>query len=267
MKLARNDVLWVAELRGRAVFLRSGKSGGPGRLVTKAFESEAAASAWVDAERQQKLQEGYVQLTEHGRVDAPFVTGAPAPPVELPPLAEKYASAAEVLRACVLGGFEDDEVVDQRIATIVSYTFRPPATLAAQLARVVADARTERRRAVRPQPCINAGLDRAMAALDARAIIALQNAGARFGTSPHDAWADAELQRKRRPDTEGACVYGLAELVRAVRGEGLVLTCRAWPGRSVDVAEIAHATLLAEGVPSTRDGETVGISPFPWFRW
>jgi hypothetical protein len=264
LKLSKDKQLWVAEQRGSAVFLRWGTAGGVGRISTKTFGSAEEAKVFLDVERNERLRDGYALISEDSRIDDPFtLDGAHKAPRPLP---SRFSEDADLIRTCVLGGFEDDEAIDWRIDDLVNHVVRPPTGLKAQLVRVADEARAEKRRLRRPSVCVNDALDRAFIELNGLGIIALQNSGARFGSSAHDAWAEAQLVAKKRPESDGACVYGLAELVRGVRGDGLRLTCRSWPGRNVDVAALVFDVLGRHGVAATRDGELVVVAPFVWFR-
>jgi hypothetical protein len=151
---------------------------------------------------------------------------------------------------------------------------RPPPGLRSALERSAEAARRERRQRSKPEPCVNDALDAAFDELNRRGIVAIQNAGAKVGTAPDDARADAILEAKRRRGrgeaSRGFCVYGLPELERGVRGEGLRLDVG--PFAKVDVAALAREVLEvlhAHGVDaawSGASGDPLIVPPFAWYR-
>jgi len=291
--------LWVAERRGRVVYVRRGKPSAPGVPKAREHKTEEAAQAFLEAERDARLAEGYAMIDENAGLDTPFTADGKPRARTVP---SRYAALADIVRMHVRAGFrsrdEISELVEQ-LATDAVSTARaesarrkqPAMTLdertrdmaiqahvaqtdpaegsekLADLLAWVADTeRTAVRAMPRPDPCINGSLDAAFAELDRIGIVALQAAG--FTQS--DGWYDVTVAAERRGGARGGCFYHEQDLERGIRGEGLMLGFGALGGG--DDVEIGHAivsTLRAHGVETiwneTKE-QRIAVPPFVWYR-
>lgn len=68
--------LWVAEQRGRFVWLRTGFAGGKGRIRSIELPDETAAAEWLEREVAARIEEGFGVVDEHATVSGPFRSSA-----------------------------------------------------------------------------------------------------------------------------------------------------------------------------------------------
>ncbi len=68
--------LWVAEQRGRFVWLRTGHAGGKGRVRPIELPDEAAAAEWLEREVAARVDEGFEVVDEAAGVSGPFRSSA-----------------------------------------------------------------------------------------------------------------------------------------------------------------------------------------------
>jgi hypothetical protein len=116
----------------------------------------------------------------------------------------------------------------------------------------------------------NDNLDDAFAALNARGVVALQNAGWTMTTG----WEDANEEIARR-EAAGECVLGATfyheqDLERGVAGEGLMLVYGACDGsdeKGIALGHLICAVLTEHGIATKWDGDIrvrIAIQPFVW---
>lgn len=294
MKLAKGtDRLWIGERRGTAVFIRAGKVGAPGVPKAREHKTEATAQSFLEAERDKRLAEGFIMLDEAAGLDAPFTFDGKAPTKTKQELPGRYAHLQETVLMHVRAGYRDDDEIgtmieelvrDERIALRREAADRagtagparidePPLGASSKLEDALREIARDERRALRnrkrPEPWVNAAIDRAFDALDREGIIALQAAG--FTQS--DGWADAnEIVARRRASgatPRGATFFHEQDLERALQGRGLMLTFGAYAGDDAEIAAAVVTALRAEGVDATWNGDPkqrIHIAPFEWFR-
>lgn len=272
MKLAKGKTLWIAERRGAVVYVRAGKAGAKPIPRARELETEAAASAHLEAERAKRLLDGFRVVDENATLDEPFTLDGTIPAAK-PPAAIPRAIAEQV-HIMVAGGFLDADEIDAELDELVAAEDGAE-SLRARLDRLVTFERDALAAKKPPSPCVNEAIDAAFAELDANGIVALQSAGFTQSDGWEDADAIASERAKRGQKPRGACFYNLQTLESAVRGEGLWLTFGAYSGGSSKEADdraIALAvveTLVKHGVPAEWNGETtskVRILPFEWYR-
>ncbi|MCX5741864.1 MAG: hypothetical protein NT062_05105 [Proteobacteria bacterium] len=277
MRLAKGPALWLAERRGRVVYTRRGKISAPGIPKARELKSEEAAQAFLEAERDKRLADGFVMLDETAGLDTPFTaTGRPRERT-VPRRYEEVASrVVMVVRSGLKTRAEVDALIDgiARDLTQLRLDERAARTQPAMTmeeryreadvrARVKRDAtnddddggqglrellgwvadteRTALRAKVAPTPCVNDGIDAAFEQLQRQGIVALQGAG--FTQS--DGWAEANgvahQLRARGTPPRGACFYQEQDLERAIQGKGLALAFGAYTSNDAehDAATIA----------------------------
>ena len=184
--------------------------------------------------------------------------------------AEAFRYGAAEIRNAVLGGFVARAGMKRLITNLVDRD----AALRKKLLRQVEIERTAARKRPRPEPCINDGIDRAFAALEAEhRIVALQNAGLTQSEAWEDLHAVAASWRENGIKPVGACFYHGQDLESAVAGKGLSLGFGAFGpanhDKSVRVGTTIIDVLRAHGVPTKWDGdpeESIWIEPFIWWR-
>lgn len=280
MKLFRAPTqLWVAEQRGRGVFMLAGKPGKPGVPRAKELPSEAAALAFLEKERDARLAEGYVLVDPDAGIDGPFtVDGAPR---VRPPLPRIVASLEAQMRTHVLGGFADPEALHAILTDLLELEMKQrSSSVRTHLEDFVRDVGREERRRTPPEPWINPRITAAFAELNReRGVVALENAG----YTQSDGWDDireeaAAREARGQPRPIGGCFYHFQDLERAVRGEGLALGFGALivgadqathAKAALEVANLVVEVLGAHQVPVHWDGtaeQRIAIPPFVWFR-
>ena len=119
---------------------------------------------------------------------------------------------------------------------------------------------------------MNDRLDQAFAALDARGILALHDAG----LTQSDGWDDVrDLHETERPEARGAVFYTGQDAAWAHRGQGLVFAFGALaskPSKKADALSVAigreiREVLASYGVETTWSGEPgdrISTPPFAW---
>ncbi len=273
MKLAKGtEVLWVAERRGLAVYSRRGKPGSAPIPKAKAFKTEADAEAFLDAQLDNRLAEGFVMIDATATLDQPFTCDGERVVVAPPRFRGSQAHYADQIFTHVRGGFTPLDEMDGVLDDLVDS--KAPG-LRARLERLVEHERVTARSRSRPDPCTNDAIDAAFAELPTHNIIGLQNAG----YTQSDGWEDLEdaavKLRARGGVAIGGCFYHFQDLERAVRDQGLMIGFGGFVERGIraaadrDIAQTVLAVLQRHGVPASWSGdvkERIQIAPFTWWR-
>ncbi len=253
MKLAKGRTLWIAERRGVVIYVRAGKAGAKPIPRARELETEAAASAHLEAERAKRLLDGFRVVDEDATLDEPFTLDGKFTVGKVPAAIPR--EIAVQVHTMVAGGFLDADEIDAELDDRVAVEGGGE-SLRSRLDRLVTFERDALAIKKPPSPCINEAIDAAFAELDANGVVALQSAG--FTQS--DGWNDADAitseRAKHGRKPRGACFYSLQALEGAVRGEGLRLTFGAYSnGSSKEMDDRAIArevveTLVKHGVPA-----------------
>jgi hypothetical protein len=276
MKLARHKTLWVAERRGNVVYTRRGMPGEAGTVKAKELKTEALAQAFLESERDTRLSEGFVLLDEDALLSDPVTLDGQTPALASVTFPAAQQHLADQVRTEILGGFLPPDDIETMISELLETEGDETPGLASKLERFASQLREELAFTKPPVPNINARIDAAFDELNARGIVALQNAG----YTQSDGWSDVNQIAAERLEIGGAsrggCFYHFQDLERAVRGEGLMLGFGAFgaPPDRRDQAAIAIgkeivAVLEKHGVPTHWTGEPtarISIPPFPWYR-
>ena len=189
--------------------------------------------------------------------------------------AEVIEHLKRYLRVRVLGGFEEYEAIVDSVAGVVADELgRRDAQLESVLTSYLSAFITE---TVDAQSrwqgtSVNDNIDLAFAELEAKDVIALQNAGYTISSG----WECVAEERAHRPRAKGAVFYHGQDLERAVEGGGLYLAFGALgassSSRADDAVEIGRhvcAALAKRGVATEWDGTSakrIRIPPFEWRR-
>ncbi|MDH6115955.1 hypothetical protein ABH930_002182 [Kitasatospora sp. GAS204A] len=192
--------------------------------------------------------------------------------------AESRAHLFARLEDVVRGGFESRQDILDRVEEDVEDEFGEldaddladlVAELEAHVRRLWDDQRA--REASWREPTTNDAIDQAFAELNARGIVALQNAGYTMS----DGWCEVnEIATERRTPPRGAVFYHGQDFERAVGGGGLLLAFGAYEdddakrdAASAAIAREACETLARHGVATKWNGSVtsrVSILPFEW---
>jgi hypothetical protein len=282
MKLWKEPAsLWVAERRGRVVYVRAGKVGSPGIPKPKEHKTDAAAQAALEAARDAQLAKGFVLIDDAAGLDSPFtIDGKVHERRRVIPA--RHAELAALVRMHVRGGFmardELDAWIDDAASDAASDAARAGEAgtadkLGELLMWVADDERAQLRTLVRPEPCINDRLDAAFAALAAEGIVAVQAAGFTQSDGWSEATAAAAALRAKGREARGACFYHEQDLARGVAGHGLWLTFGVFGARddaaSLAIGRVIARVLGAHEVPFAWNetvAQRISVLPFRWYR-
>lgn len=213
MKLGKGKRLWVAELRGTAVFTRTGTVGRPGVPKAKELESEAAAHEFIEKEKAKRLADGFEVLDPDAGLDAPFTVDGKR---KRRTLSKRYTRLVEDIEDVVHLGFHTAEEIDGFVDEFTNHALRQQRTKQAERRRAMTMTMDERHddnaleRVIRaeypdeedrdsnlrallyeasraelarlrhedpPDPWVNDAIRRAFEALGERDVVALENPG------------------------------------------------------------------------------------------
>ncbi|MEM9073426.1 MAG: hypothetical protein AAGE52_33280 [Myxococcota bacterium] len=120
MKFANAKKLWVVERRGTVVFTRGGSVRRPGVPKAKEHKTEDAAEAYLKAQVEKRMADGFVLLDREAGLDAPFTLDGERAKASVP---ARYQKLVETVRAEVRAGV-DLEAVDALIDALTDKTLR-----------------------------------------------------------------------------------------------------------------------------------------------
>lgn len=169
----------------------------------------------------------------------------------------------------VRSGFGDDDDVMMYVADVIAYEVpEGEEALADALMEHTRKLLREQRKAERAwiDPTTNDAIDAAFEELEARGIIALQDAG----NTMSDGWSDASSRAKAREGSRGAVFYHGQDTERAVEGLGLYLAFGAYAegdDASVAIGREACEVLRRHGVHVEWDGTVAARIRIPPFEW
>lgn len=298
MRLRLGDTVWTGERRGKAVFVRRGSG------VPRAHElkDEAAAQAFLEAQRDALLAKGYQVEDEQAGLDTP-----PKVTTETLTLPKRFEWMGPLAAALVKIGHDrktleenargwvedalrnerrerahrrretmdaDARILDEHLEAV---TEREAAEAAVDRSRVLetlleimrGERRNQRAR-TKPDPCINERLDAAFDELSGSGMVALQAVG---GTVL-EGWDDVSLAIARRvkegEQMIGGVWYGDKAALRAIAGRGLQLSFGDWSRIPLlEVGQRVFQCLQKHHVPATWKGtvaDAITLEPFEWYR-
>jgi predicted DNA-binding WGR domain protein len=204
-----SDKFWKITLAGKSHTVHFGRRGTNGQEQTKEFGSDEEARKSYEKLVAEKQKKGYVEA----------VSGA-APPAGEEAGTLEAETIAEI-RVCVRSGFyTQEEIVTQFCEERYEPDELNADAVEAAVAKALAALREEQKSWPHPTDCDR--LTQAFQALNAKGVIALENAGMTQSDGYDDTLETYEgTQDKSR--IIGYCFYHGQDLERAVQGEGLYL--------------------------------------------
>ena len=205
-KDATSDKFWKITLAGTSHTVHFGRRGTKGQEQTKTFGSQEEARDSCEKLVAEKLKKGYVEV--------------------LPEIDEEEgvlgAATSDEIQMCVRSGFYAPEDI---VTQFCEERYEPGELDADAVEEAVANAfkalREEQKSWPRETDCDR--LSQAFQALNARGVVALENAGYTQSDGIEDTMELLD-QAEDRSRFVGYCFYHGQDLERAVRGEGLYLS-------------------------------------------
>ena len=206
-----SDKFWRITLDGKSHTVHFGRRGTKGQEQTKEFGSEEEARKSYEKLVAEKVKKGYVEVPSGA---------APAPPAG-EEAGTLEAETIDEIRVCVRSGFySQEEIVTQFCEERYEPDELDSEEVEAAVAKELAALREEQKSWPGQTDCDR--LTQAFQALNAKGVIALENAGMTQSDGYDDTLQIYE-EAKDKSKVIGYCFYHGQDLERAVRGEGLHL--------------------------------------------